>query len=431
MGPRGRRFLPLFVFLASGCSNTLVEWETKDGAKRRAVRPVFSYEKKEEIPKSRGTFLWPLGHYRADLDTRRFIFFPFYMRHGRANADGPDWDSATMLLLWRGTDPADGPYTGLFPLGGTFKNLFFKDRVDFALFPLYVRARAGKGDSHNVLWPFLNVTRGPTHGWKLWPLYGRYRKETDEGSPLYDRRFWLWPFFTHHRNELNREKPFSLFFFFPFYGRIEGSSVSQTSVLWPFFKHRIERGPAERDDWSAPWPFVRVGSGADYRRRDFWPFYGHLTMGALDRTYWIWPFFRDEKQIREESATRRSFLIPFYWHVEEQGKEGQTVLSRLKVWPFYGKRLEKDGGRQTEVLSPLWFTDPGGVESVLAPFWRLYWHAKSPAGEERLAYGFRLLWDGRRKGPDVPYDWKVLGGLFGRATGEDGRRRTRFLYHLW
>ena len=69
-----------------------------------------------------------------------------------------------------------------------------------------------------------------------------------------------------------------------------------------------------------PWPFVQVGDGKEYRRRDFWPLYGHLTAGRLDRTYWLWPFFRDEHQVSEESATHRSFFIPFYWHVEEQGR---------------------------------------------------------------------------------------------------------------
>ncbi len=436
---RRRLWFPLLPFVLSGCSNAFVEWETReDGGKNRAVRPIFSYEH-ERFPqtpdtapgvRSRGTFLWPLGHYRADLATSTFRFFPFYMRHARANEKGPDWDSATLLLLWRGSDPADGPYTGLFPLGGTFKNLFFKDRVDFFLFPLYARVRENASDSHNLLWPFFNATGGEVRGWKAWPLYGRYRKENEAGTPLYDRRFWLWPFFTWHRNNLDLERPASLFFFFPFYGRSEGPSLSQRTVLWPFFRHRVERGHSPREDWRAPWPFVQVGDGKDYRRRDFWPVYGRLTTGKLDRTWWLWPIFRDERQVSEESATRRSFVIPFYWHVTEQGKDGETTLSRFKLWPFYGKRLEKDGSRQTEALSLLWFTDPGGLESAVAPFWRLYWHAKSPAGEERLAFGFRLLYDGRRAGPDVPYDWNVLGGLFGRAT-TDGKRRTRFLYHLW
>lgn len=434
---RPRPLLAALLLALSGCSGPLVEWRDDPGEtpaapparKVRAARPLFYWEREPAKPLSKAWFLWPLGSYRADEKERTFRLIPLYMRRVRNVEEGKDWDTVTLLLIFSGSDPKRGGYFAFFPIGGTFKNLLFKERIDFALFPLYGRVREGGNDSVNVLWPIFNRTKGPIQGWKVFPFYGRYRKRSEAGELLYDRRFWIWPFVTRHENGLETGRPTLLRFYFPFHGSIEGPSVSDRSWLFPFFKRKEEKGDAPRVDWKAPWPFVHVGNGKSYRRRDFWPFYGHLATGGSDRRYWIWPLFRKQRQVNDAGEHRAFFALPFYWRSSTRSPQGEVARSMRKVWPLYGRQRAKDGSGITEVLSPLWFNDRIGLTELFGPFWRLWAREIDPSGERRVSAGFGL-YRSRRAGAGEPADWKLLGGLLGRET-KDGKRRTRLLFLLW
>jgi hypothetical protein len=408
----------LSLLLLGGCAGPIVEFESTPEHTRRAIRPIVFYErtlspdptnKTGQAVQIRASFLWPLGSYRSDPERSRFRFLPFHFQQTRRHPEGPDRNAITGMLFFHGTHPTEGRYAALFPAGGTLKNLFFKDRIDFFAFPSYAQVRTQHYRSHNLLWPIFNRTEGAVRGWKVWPLAGRYRKAKEDGTPLYDRRFYLWPLVTDHRNALDTDAPSRLFLLFPVYGSRQGRSLSERTWLFPLFKHRVEmeKGTRIREDWRVPFPFVQLGSGADYLRRDFWPVYGRHRIGAIDRTFVLWPIFRKEHREEEGRRDRKFFALPIHWHGRRWDAQGHLVASHDKWWPLYASRLKEDGSRKMEWLSPLWFEDRFGLDELLGPFWRLYASETSPQGERKRSILFGIL--RQRKTPDGKSDWSLLG----------------------
>ncbi|MBI4230274.1 MAG: hypothetical protein HY608_05500, partial [Planctomycetes bacterium] len=376
----------------------------------------------------RADFLWPLGAYRSDGERSSFRLTPLHVRHTRPDGPGPDWDAVTLLLLWTGRDPEAGGYASLFPLGGTLKDRIGKDRIDYVLFPLWSRTVVGETRSHNVLWPFFNRTTGAVRGSKAWPLYGRYRKSREDGTPVSDRRFFLWPFVTFHRDGLDRQTPSRLLFLFPFYGSFEGRVRSDRAWLFPFFRHRVQRGSQPREDWKMPFPFVHIGWGEGYRRRDFWPFAGRLTVGDLRRTYAIWPLIRHETRSSSEGRDAMTFVLPFYIASKAWDAQGEPARSRRLVWPLYGRSAGPGGARSRAVLPLLWFADETPPGRLFGPILRLYGASTSGDGTRRVTALFGIFTTVRSPGEGL--QWRLLGGLLGREEA-GGRRRTRFLFVRW
>ncbi len=392
----------------------------------RSLRPLFVWERSVDSEGVRADFLWPLGAWRSDARGSTFRLSPLHVRHERRDGPVPDWDAVTLLLLWTGRDPEAGAYASLFPLGGTLKDRIGKDRIDYALFPLWSRTVVGETRSHNFLWPFFNRTTGAVRGGKFWPLCGRYRKAREDGTPVSDRWFCLWPFVTVHRDGLDPETPSRLLFFFPFYGAFDGRSRTDRAWLFPFFRHRVERGNHPREDWKVPFPFVHVGGGEGYRRRDFWPFGGRLTIGNLRRTYAIWPLVRRETRDAPEGRDAKTFVLPFYIASKAWDAQGEPARSRRLVWPLYGRSAGSGGARA--VLPLLWFADDTPPGRLFGPLLRLYGSSTSAGGAQRVTAAFGMFTSVRK--PGERRQWRILGGLLGREEAV-GRRRTRFLFIRW
>jgi hypothetical protein len=390
----------------------------------RALRPFWTERRQLDPPESRATFLWPLGMSRSNREGAMCRLFPLHVRYVRHRTAGTASTGVTLGLLLTGNSPETGPYAALFPFGGSLRQWWLKERIDFVLFPAWVHTHEGRSDSYSVVWPFFSVSKGSVQGWRLWPFYGHYRRTTRDGRPMYDRRFILWPFWIDHRDQLDHEQPthtrFSALF-----GRIEGATVTDRTWLFPFFRHRIDRGEHPREDWRMPFPFVQVGDGAEYRRRDYWPIYGTRRIGAARRTFWLWPFVREERRETPGDSERRLYVMPFYWSLERRAA-GRLTASNRKIWPLYQHRRRRDGSVVTEVPSPLWYEDRYGVEALLSPFWRLWGRDRAADGRETVTAAFGLYRSARHDG-GTPADWQVLGGLVGRES-VDGRRRTRWLF---
>lgn len=419
----------LTVAALAGCAGPFHDFAEQPGATGTSLRPLWVWERSADGAEAAADFLWPLGGYRADDRHATFRLVPLHVRHARRGEAGPDWDAVTGLLLWCGRDPEDGAYASLFPLGGTLKNRLGKDRIDYVLFPLWSRTAVGATRSTNVLWPVFNRTAGGVHGGKVWPLFGRYRKERDDGTPVSDRRFALWPLVTFHRDGLDTEHPSRLLFVFPLYGSFEGRTRSDRAWLFPFFRHRTIRGNAPREDWKVPFPFVHVGGGEGYRRRDFWPFGGRLQVGGLRRTYALWPLVRRTTREGTEGRDAKTFVLPFYVRTRSWGPDGDPVRSRRLVWPLFARSEGPAGTRSRQILPLLWFRDDTAPGRLFGPLTRLYGVSESGEGGRRVTAAFGAFTSVRR--PGRARDWRILGGLLGRETSDGARRRTRFLYVRW
>ena len=435
----GRGFAPFYESTAP--APAVVERHGAEVARASApgsathLWPLFSHVESEERSETR--ILYPLIKDERTARERRSWVLPIFHRSRYTHEDTGDSDVQTLLLpfFW-GHDEEDGGYFSIFPLGGTAKNILTHDRIDYALFPLYARARDRDRVSHHVLFPIFNYTSGTRmSGGRVFPLFSRYSGWTPEGKPRYRRSSYLWPLIHIHDNDLDTDSPTKVRWFFPLYGRIDSDRLQRWSILWPF----LGKDVFPRKEWTSTYlfPLLRFGwQGDELAQYDFYPIYGHKNYRGNQRSFLFWPFIGWERQDRkapdgDTHLERRSrWFFPFYRHTHQtawrpaQGEgEARVVESSramTRVWPVYRYRQHEDGRQEWNLLDPLPFVDPPGFDAFYSRIWRIYREVDDPV-EQRRAW--ELLW-GIAGGSRTPErkGWSILGGLFGVETerGDDG-----------
>lgn len=407
------------------------------------VRPFFSYEKwgrgDGRIDRRRIRSLPPFVDYRLEPEQHRFAVLPLFYHREKMQPGGADKDWMIFPFLFWGHDPDGGSYFAFFPVGGKLKALFGQDEISFALFPLLWSSRNNEKRSLHVLFPFYNtVWGGDWSGWRLWPFYGHYVGQTREGHPNYDRRFVMWPFYIHRRDQLN-VRPSETFFTFPFYGQRISSRYRTRTYLWPLFQTHYdlerdrgfymgflvpyhiprERRPGEpgatKDAHVAVWPFFSI------KRETQAP----TPLGGPRRRYYrhffLWPIERYEWATDGGQETTRFWLLPLIWHFYYIDNDTLRTEKKWKIWPLLA--YERDGQDvKLDVLAPLIFRQ-GPYERHYSRWFGLFRYRWTPelSGWEVL-YGVIMYRRDRQREENVV---SILGGLF-----ECGVRERSFVFRL-
>jgi len=333
--------------------------------------------------------LWPLFLYRETGGAKRKTvrLFPLFFHRDYVRTDGTEEsDTALVPFLWRGRSSDDREnYFALFPLGGTLKGFFAKDRIRFVLFPLYADTSEGEHRSYHVLWPFFRYSSGGgKSSFKLWPFYGTKKKEGQ-----YEKTFVLWPFYVRVRERLGSEHPLDSWYLLPFYGDQQTAFGRIRYFLYPFFSYQRNERPGHRfREWQAPWPLFSIARGDRYRKTWIWPFWGTEERGSYHRDMIAYPLYWHSAYRSADRLNERRYLLPFYWswRLEDQGTRARQ--SRVKIWPFVSWSRSGETASSVEALSPLWFRDPDGFERNYGPLWRWYRRSVSETGATRT----RLFW---------------------------------------
>ncbi len=320
------------------------------------------------------------------------------------------------FLFWR-TNHQQDDYFAFFPLWGTIKDKFSRDLIRFRLFPLYSQTHRGQRQTSNYLWPFFASIEGPQEsGFKAWPLWGSSSK-TDE----YRKLFVLWPFYFSEDLKLNTDNPETFRALYPFYSRRNSALYQEHYYPWPFFGHVVDRNK-DYEQWSYPWPLLGHSKGSYKSGIRLLPFYSRERIGGVEKTWYLWPFFRDEKSTFEYYGSRHFRLLFFLFnHLEEYGvdKTAGPEKKRVSLWPLMGYE-EKNGVSRFYTLSLLepFFPDNEKIVRNWSPFWRLYqrvWDQQGNMAENLL---WNLYWKERR-GNDL---FMELFPLF-QYKNEDGQSR--------
>lgn len=338
-----------------------------------AVRPFFSSLRDPDRDLELYDLLWPLGTARLDRDS---VSWRFLLAYGK-DSDVEDPDSqyrVTILpLLFWGRDWQKEPYFALFPLGGSIHEYLFCDRIDFVLFPLYLKRTNHGVETRSIAWPLISWTQGDEQSQiRLFPLYGRSEKK-DKGW----KEFIAWPFWTRAHYEAAAGSAGDAWMLFPVCGRVRLDNQSTWMFLPPIFRWSRYEGGSET---LCPWPFVRLADGKETVRY-FWPLWGNRTGVGVDSSFFLWPLGSAECMERPEETVRRVKLLPFYWQEERQSKRPAAPAPAtdfsgdssqyVQIWPLGSYRRE--GSTQRLRLLDLW---PGKtdlpVERNLAPFWTLF-----------------------------------------------------------
>lgn len=412
------------VTAQQGLGPFLAERTAPDGTSVRMLRPLFLHEAKGE--QETMYFLYPLITWRRDGPDSRFSFFQLV---NDLREPGFGGERVHGLDVWpvyfsRQTgDPATS-YRGLLPIGGEIKNRFGKDRMSWAAFPLYFRVEKDGRHTDYVPWPFLRFTDGNGHhGFEFWPLFGHVARAGD-----YDNQYYLWPLIykqTKHLGEpagpgATRES----LGFLPFYTRTTSPGFVDENYLWPFFGYTDRTAPKRYHETRYFWPLLVQGRGGERYVNRWAPLYTHSIVKGYDKTWFVWPLFRNARWSEQGVANERNqFFFFVYWSHEQRSLTNPAAAPAYKkhLWPLFSVWDNGAGRRQLQIVSPfdVFFANNQPVRELYTPLAALYRYDQRAPDDTRWS----ILWSlvSRRRSP-AEREFH-LGPLFStRATPQSGER---------
>lgn len=418
------------------CGPIVESSQKSDGDSLFALRPFYSLYRTPERERWQCDLLWPAGvvrGFKQELSWRFLI------------AMGTDFDTTdpesryrTWLLpiYFQGRDAEGEDYWAIFPLGGSVHEFLIQDRIDFFLFPLWMKHSINDIETENWLFPIIAKTKGPgVQGFRIFPFYG-----INEREGVHRKRFIMWPFWTEAHWLREGETGYG-YILFPFWGHTSTELEETWYVLPPFF--RFTSG-CKRDLTYAPWPFYQRIKGNNLDRLYLWPIWGWTKRVGCSKTFYLWPLIWHEHSESAGSFIDRKMVLPFYYEFEQGGggenRNPDSGSHYLKLWPLFS-RSEANGDKQFRTLA-LWpGKNPDPVDRDWAPLWNLYWQKSNPnafqgellwgicryqrRGERQKSFTLFPLFSWDRKNGDK--SWSFLNGLAGFQ--KNGKNSTwRFLY---
>lgn len=427
-----------------GVGGPLIKYEKhEEGGRRYGVRPFYFHEEHGEATEN--DILYPLATYDRIGHASTFQLFHLITSESSAEESGVGDEFMLFPFIFSGQPTAEEGYFALFPLGGKILGRFGRDRINFTLFPLYSRTSKGTTTNTNILWPIVSWKSGSgdESGWALWPLYG-----TSEKPGVYQRGFFLWPFFFGADERLDTPNPQRSRAFFPLFVYKDSPKRSDHIWLWPFFSH-IEDSQRDYEEWNFPWPLLRVAKGDDADKLRLLPFYADERAGVNRNRWYLWPLYKIEQSETSMLTRRRDRVLYFlYSDLSEQlVDEEEPMLRRVALWPLFTySRI--DGVSQFSTLSLLepFFPENERVERSWSPLWRIYQRRWDGRGDEVSSLLWNLYWKERR-GDDLALEIfplffyrredhgesleiSILKGLY-RYARQDGEACRYILYLPW
>lgn len=394
----------------------------EDPVRVRGFRP-FYVEHCDKNGRSLETdFLYPVFTYRKDPDGYRWIVLSLLNHHSMQSSPTSKTDRG--FDLWpfyfsRETGSADTSYHAVFPVYGSVPYRFGQDRWTWVLFPLY-----GKFEKRNVTttttpWPFIKILRGEgNHGFAFWPLFG-YRAKAD----AYREQFYLWPLIYKNEAQLWEKQPDVKQGFLPFYASAKNADSRSETYLWPFFGYTDRTAPERYHENDYFWPFLVQGRGENRYVNRWGPFYTHSIVKGTDKTWILWPFWRQESYVDGPLRhTRRQLLYFLYRDTEQRSANNRALPAAHKThyWPLLSVWDNGAGKKQIQALSPfeVFFSDNDAVRAAYTPFFALYRYSRSAPDQAQHSF----LWNFVTYRRDNYKREFHLGPLFSSQKGADAKR---------
>ncbi len=401
-----------------------------------SIRPLYTRFEGEQRA-TQWHVLYPLFNYYEH--ERGHFWHSFNLIRGGSSRDGDvrDFDLFPFVFYRNSTEPDDS-YLAVWPIGGTLKNRLFRDRIDFAAWPLFVRSQRGDEVRHHTPYPFIQRLSGPeSRGFALWPIYGQFERDDH-----YRRTWLLWPFLYHYEDRLDQEVPYVRSGFWPIYTQETAEGLESATFGWPFFGYTREYDP--RPTYSEArllWPFWIQGRGEKRHVNRVLPFFAHETSPGFQKNWYLWPLLRVESEEFANMTTRTDSFLFFLYRGKTHEMEERTARSN-SLWPLYGYWHDGEASRQFQLIDPftVFFSSNEVVRENWSPLFAVYrfdrrgesrrhsllWNLLVYQSDEGEMERFQLgpLFDYRSA--DDESRWQILGGLFGIRKTDEGRRLRLF-----
>lgn len=364
----------------------------EDGAQLKGLRPI--YMQVADGPRQTTLLLYPLFTWQQEEAFRSFSFFQLVNVRRQT---GPDHQTIRNFDVWpfyfsRDTGVPASSYRALFPFGGTIKERLGYDRLNFALFPLYLETEKNGNHVTHAPWPFLRFIDGEGHhGFEFWPLFGRRGRAGD-----YDSQFYLWPLIYKSTKNLSAPRPDENLGVLPFYTRDTAPGYISENYVWPFFGYTHRTNPYQYSEQRYLWPFLVQGAG-DQRSVNRWaPLYTHSVIKGYDKTWLAWPLFRHARWTEQGLIQEQSQVFWFvYWSLTQRSATNPAAAPAHKthLWPLLSSWDNGAGRRQLQLLSPLevFFPTNEPVRQLYSPLFALFRYDQRAPDEARTSLLFSLV----------------------------------------
>lgn len=417
---------------------TLLSWEVTEDVRKWSIAPLVAYEATPILEHSRVDVLYPLITWRRAGTETRWQLGQIFSFTGSAAQENPETTRRTTVfpVYFRQRSPeGTNDYLAVFPFYGNLRRRFFRDEIEFVLFPLYSRTVKGPITTRNFIYPFVDVREGPgMHGWQVWPLYGHHQKVPTQVTnvlgdiqvqPGFDTWFALWPLILSSHQGLGTPQPVTHGAVLPFVSWQRSPLRDNTTILWPFFT-RTEDRQRSFVEWGAPWPFIGWADGEGKTARRFWPVFGRIRTPNSSRQFWLWPVY-NHRRLADTAVERDRWRGLFFVYDDTRLRSPEDGRYRRErgVWPFFIWRRDFEGQQRLQVLAPVEtiVRNRAAVQRSYSPLWAVYRSERHP-GTGRANQS--VLWNFFRR--DVSTNAVHTSALFGavqthRPAGE--RRRWK------
>ena len=401
--------------------------EASDGTQASGFRPIYLHRRWPAEDREAFYFVYPLFNWaRQGTDVRWSFFSLVNSSKWATGTPAPEPSRARSFDVWpfyfsRSTgDPATS-YHALLPFAGTIRDRFGSARIDFALAPFYVRTETDGVVAVSAPWPFLKFVRGGGQsGFQFWPFYGE-REKTGVSS----ERFVGWPFyFANDRTvEGGTDRYRALL---PLYATRTAPGLRDESFLF-FFGYTRRTAPAYRQNRYF-WPLFVQASGPNGQRTDRWaPFYTHSQQRGTEKTWALWPLYRQEKWHEAGLDQCKTQLLYFvYWDLTQRdpNRPAAPPGSKTHLWPLFSAGDNGAGSRQFQLLSPfeVFFQHDEQMRILWSPLTALYRFERRSPTAVRTSLLFNAV-TYRRNGAD----WQFTCGPLFTTARMHGQRRFALL----
>jgi hypothetical protein len=372
-----------------------------EGERVGGFRPFYVERKLPSGEAAEVTVLYPIFYYRSYGSSYSWSFFKLVNRYGSKDGSPPTARTDDQTLdVWpfyfsRDTGEKASSYHAVMPIRGTVLDRFGYDRLSWTVFPLYFETEKHGAVKTSSPWPVVSITRGTEHGAAVWPIFGR-----TDGPDTLHHEFFLWPLGWDNTvapgfNAPDGAQPTREVGFLPFYTAEHGTGFDSENYLWPFFGHSDRTIPYKYQEDRYFWPFLVQGRGDGHYVDRWGPFYTHSDIDGMDKTWVLWPLWRQARWTEDAVAqTKTQFFYFLYWSLKQQSPTHPAAApaEKVHVWPLFGSWDNGRGHRQFQLLDPfeVFFPDNDEVRQAWTPLFALYRYDERSPDDVRGS----LLWNG-------------------------------------
>jgi hypothetical protein len=380
--PISLNFWPFFHYLSDPIEGTkeieglgpFFHWKKDPYRRQWGIRPLLYWTGDEKESLWRLEVVYPFGKYEVQEGDKKGYLAPLSLFREETFDGKKKWDFQ-FFPFFIGETEKKQDYFGLFPIYGTLLERYGKEEIRFYFWPLYSRSTSEGVHTTNLLWPFFSFIEGEKkRGYRFWPLYGRR-----EEFGISKSEFFLWPVFLRQTKGMDTDDPVDDRLIFPFYISKASKHFESKTFLWPFFSHARDQLTGF-EQWDLPWPFFQSLREENLYGIKFFPFYGYKEKeGELRRIFVLYPLYQlEEDQMGDvQEKTYRLLLINRIRTGETP--QGDKKENSLRIWPFFNYEREETGHEKFYFFYLFPFIDDG-FERNLFPLFRIFRWEKDPRG---------------------------------------------------